>query len=69
MHYITLGFYIFCIGSLPQADMLDGQSEDLGSKFSNGEIPLQDFLKSYLETRTSYHALKAKLECVDKSGK
>ena len=48
--------------------MLDGQSEDLGSKFSNGEIPLQDFLKGYLETRTAYHALKAKLECVEKSG-
>jgi hypothetical protein len=48
-----------------KADMLDDQSEELGQKFVDGEVAFTDFMKNYMEYRTSYHALKAKLECVN----
>jgi len=47
-----------------KADLLDDQSEELGRKFVDGEVVFTDFLKNYMEFRVSYHALKAKLECV-----
>jgi len=47
-----------------KADVLDDQSEELGQKFVDGEVAFTDFLKNYMEFRVSYHALKAKLECV-----
>lgn len=46
------------------ADEIDMESEGVGDLFVNGETPMAAFLKEYMQKRTRYHALNAKLEAL-----
>jgi len=42
--------------------LLDKTSEDVGQKFVDGDLDLNSFVNEYLEKRTSYHELNAKMK-------
>ena len=45
-----------------KADVLDMESEDMGSLFLSGDKPLGDFMKEYNDLRVKHHSIVAKLE-------
>jgi hypothetical protein len=44
--------------AIEEADL---SSDALGSAFAQGEVPLVEFLDTFLKSRTQFHALGAKL--------
>ena len=47
-----------------ETKQLDGESEKKFDRFMDGEVPLKEFLSSYMDQRILYHTRAAKLEAM-----